>query len=180
MKKYLFILALIIPVFVNNAWAQREINPEDNKFMDRVYFGGNFNLQFGNVTFIDVSPLVGYMVTDKFSTGVGVTYQYLNYKFLDYQSNIYGGRVFGRHNIGQQFFALTEIESLNVEFPKLFPTGERVWVREWVPGVFVGGGIFQPFGRRGGVNLSALYNLTYERGKSPYANPWVIRAGISL
>ncbi len=178
-KAFLYILILLL-FQVHNIYAQRELEEGQKSFMDRVYFGGNFNLQFGNVTFIDVSPLAGYMVNNKFSVGTGITYQYLNYRWLNYKTNIYGGRVFARHNIGQQFFAHTEYEMLNVEFPKLVSPNDRQWVREWVPGLFVGGGLFQSFGRRGGVNLMALYNLTYVREKSPYANPWVIRAGIML
>lgn len=180
MKKSFTFFCILNLFFISSAFAQREVDEEKKSFFDRTYFGGNFNLQFGNVTFIDISPLMGYMVTDKFSVGTGITYQYLNYRYLDFSTNIYGGRLFARHNIGQQFFVHTEFESLNVEFPRLTPTNERVWAREWVPGVFVGGGIFQPFGRRGGVNLMALYNLTYQRGKSPYANPWVIRVGFTL
>lgn len=42
------------------ALAQREIDDEaETPFRDRLYFGGNFGLQLGTSTFVDVSPLVG-------------------------------------------------------------------------------------------------------------------------
>lgn len=183
MKKTLIIIFFSL-LHVQMLFAQREVEKGVKSFGDRVYFGGNFNLQFGNVTFIDISPLAGYMVTDKLSVGSGITYQYLNYRWLNnYSTNIYGGRVFARHNIFQQFFAHAEAEALNVEYPQLVGVnGNMEWqfVRDWVPGVFVGGGMFQPFGRRGGINLMGLYNLSYIRGKSPYASPFVIRAGFTF
>lgn len=180
MKKLIIILSFSI-LQVHFIYAQREVDEDAKSFKDRVYFGGNFNLQFGRVTFIDISPLMGYMVTDKLSVGPGITYQYLNYRWLNnYKTNIYGGRFFGRYNIGQQFFAHSEVEALNVEYPQIVGTNDRQWVRGWVPGVFIGGGMFQSFGRRGGVHLMGLYNIAYIRSKSPYASPFVIRAGITL
>lgn len=179
MKKAL-LLSFLSLIYIHNVKAQREVDEGAESFKERLYFGGNFNLQFGTVTFIDVSPLLGYMVTNSFSVGTGVTYQYLSYRHLNYNTNIYGGRVFARQNIGQQFFAHTEFETLNVEYSRFISPTDRQWVREWVPGLFVGGGLFQPLGRRGGINLMGLYNLTYVRGKSPYASPFVIRAGFTL
>lgn len=178
MKKALLIFLLSL-LQIHFLFAQREVQEGEKSFKERIYFGGNFNLQFGNVTFIDVSPLAGFMINNKLSVGSGITYQYLSYRVLNYNTNIYGGRVFARHNIGQQFFAHTEVEALNVEYPRI-GLNDRQWVRDWVPGVFAGGGLFQSFGRRGGVNIMALYNFTYSRTKSPYASPWVIRAGIVL
>lgn len=180
MKKLILILSFFV-LQINFLYAQREVEQGQKSFKDRIYFGGNFNLQFGRVTFIDISPLMGYMVTDRFSVGPGITYQYLNYKWLNnYKTHIYGGRFFGRYNIGQQFFAHSEIEALNVEYSKIVGGNDRQWVRGWVPGVFIGGGMFQPFGRRGGIQIMGLYNLTYSQGRSPYASPFVLRAGITL
>src|SRR5436190_23959647 len=65
-------------------------------FADRLFFGGNIGLQFGTYTYVDVSPLVGYKVTEKFHTGIGATYIYYSVSGggYDYSTNIYGGRVF--------------------------------------------------------------------------------------
>src|SRR5690606_34215869 len=88
-----------------SAYAQREIYPEDKPpLKDRMYYGGNFSLQFGSLTFIDISPLAGIMITERFSTGLGATYQYLNFKYANSSSSVYGGRLFGRYNITQNFF----------------------------------------------------------------------------
>jgi len=163
----------------NEAFAQREVYLEDKPpLKDRMYYGGNFSLQFGSLTFIDVSPLVGVMLTERLSTGLGATYQYLNFRHASSSSSVYGGRIFGRYNITENFFAHAETESLNTAYyvPGATPAQDRM-TRDWVTGVFVGGGYFTPFGNRGGANITLLYNLTYDNRRSPYNEPYVIRVG---
>lgn len=160
-------------------FAQREVYLEDKPpLKDRMYYGGNFSLQLGSLTYIDISPLAGVMLTDKFSTGLGATYQYLNFRRSKNSSNVYGGRLFGRYNITENFFAHTEVESLNTAYIVRGATPDKDFLtRDWVTGVFVGGGYFTPFGNRGGANITLLYNLTYDNRRSPYNEPYVIRVG---
>jgi len=183
MKRLLLLMVMVCSL---QAYAQREFDPEgEPKFTDRLYFGGNFNLQFGDFTIINISPLVGYMVTNRFSVGPGITYQYLKGEAIDlftgrifsYDTNVYGGRLFARYNITQQFYAYSEYESLRVEFPNENGTGLE---KDWIPGYFIGGGVFQPVGGRAGLGLSVLLNLLHDNRKSPYNSQWVIRAGITL
>ena len=184
MKKVLPIVLLM--VLSTYCFGQRYYDPEaETTFMDRVYFGGDFSLQFGDFTAIVISPIMGYMVTPRFSVGPGITYQYLKGEAFDiftgrvyeYDSNIFGYRAFARYQITQMFFAYTEYESLKLDFPSIDGTE---LVREWVPGYFVGGGIFQPIGGRAGIGLTVLLNLMYDERKSPYNSELVIRAGITL
>ncbi|MDH3710314.1 MAG: hypothetical protein OER04_10525 [Cyclobacteriaceae bacterium] len=184
MKKIL--LLIFTTVIFLQAHGQREFDPEnENRFFDRVYFGGNFGLQFGDFTVIDISPLAGYMLTPRLSVGPGITYQYLKGEAIDlftgrlyeYDTNIFGWRVFGRYNITQQFFAYTEYESLKLDYPSLDGTE---LVRDWVPGYFIGGGFFQPVGGRAGLGLTLLLNLLHDDRQSPYNSELIIRAGITL
>lgn len=159
--------------------AQRDFEEGDEvSFKDRLYFGGNFGLQFGSVTFIDVSPLVGYMITPKLSAGVGFTYQY--YSFTDPFSikrsfNIYGGRLFGRYNISEQFFAYSEYESIGIPYI----ASDNSEQRDWVPAFYVGGGYVQRFGNRGGIGITALYNLLYS-DRAISNSPFTIRVGFFI
>jgi len=174
--KYLPVLFLFSLLFFSiESHAQRFIDPEEKPpLRERMYYGGNFSLQFGGVTFIDISPLAGVMITDRYSAGIGATYQYINFRFLNTGGrSVYGGRIFNRYNITQNFFAHAEIESLNAEY--VSPGNELR--REWIPGAFVGGGYFSPAGARGGFNIMILYNLMYDNLRSPYNEPYVIRVG---
>ena len=159
------------------------------QFKDRLFFGGNFsaNLGFGGgSSFVDISPLVGYMVNTDFSVGVGATYLYVSREFIILPGNdrfrvsnsVYGGRAFLRHTVIENYFAHGEVETLNTEVP--LNDGSNRTTREWVPGVFIEGGTFQPIFARGGVNITVLYNLAYDSIRSPYGSAWVFRFGVTF
>jgi hypothetical protein len=156
-------------------------------FNQRLYFGGNLGLQFGSVTYIDLSPLAGYMITNNFSAGVGITYRYLKYNNgIQYQTNIYGGRLFARHNLTflpAPLFVYGEYENLNVELAKYNATHTDYYMtREWIPSLFLGGGLHQSFGKRGGFILTVMYNVIFDSERTIYLynSPWVIRVGFTL
>jgi hypothetical protein len=178
-KSRIWVLMFFFFFGLNSVNAQREIQQgEKAPLKDRMYFGGNLGLSFGTITFIDISPLAGVMLTNTLSGGVGGTFQYFNdSRFPEADNTIYGGRVFLRNNIFQNFFLHTEYESLNLDlYNPIFDRFER----DWVPGFFIGGGYFTPFGRRGGVNFTMLYNVLYDNQRSPYNSPFVIRFGVFL
>lgn len=162
-----------------------EDEPDSLTLRDRLYFGGNLSLNvFSQNKFIDVSPVVGYMIDENWSAGGGITYQYISREFraipsgdrFTISSSVYGGRAFVRRNIDETYFAYSEFESLNAEFG----VGNANSEREWVPGLFIGAGTFQQFFKRGGINLMILYNLLHDNLRSPYNSEWVIRGGITL
>ncbi|MHA7131191.1 hypothetical protein [Algoriphagus namhaensis] len=174
------VLVLIFTfLFVFSASAQREIDPEDKPpLKDRLYYGGNFGMQFGTVTLLDISPLVGVMITPKLSAGLGVTYQYFNdRRFIGGETSSYGGRFFGRYNILPNIFAHAEYEAINFDnYNLLSEEFERIWSNA----LFLGGGYFVPFGRTGGANVTFLYNVLHDNRRSPYGEPYVIRVGFVL
>ncbi len=174
---WIVMVAFSLPSYAQTDSAQTYYEePTAPNFWEKVTVGGNFNLLFGNLTFIEVSPTVGYRFTDRFTAGPGIVYRYA--KRRGYQaSSLYGARVFARQRFGQQFFAQTELESLNTQY--LIRNPDRL-VRAWVPGFFLGGGLFQPVGRRAGIIISAMYNFIYDVNRSPYANPWRFNVGFTL
>jgi hypothetical protein len=204
-NKLVFILLFQIPFYffsINKVNAQifrrdttqndnrRTGNTESNSWRDRVRLGGNFGLQFGNITFIDVSPLVLYQVTDRTQFGVGITYQYVRFNNVrtfgggtlsSSGNSIYGGRTFMRYFLFPGIFAQGEYEMLSTryyDYSSLTPELKRALV----PAGFVGGGYSQPISGRSAFNITVLYNLLYEqyRAQSIYASPLVIRAGVTL
>ncbi len=159
--------------------AQREIDPEEKPpLKDRLYYGGNFGFQFGTVTLIDISPLVGVMVTPRFSSGIGITYQFFDdRRFVGGQTSSYGGRIFSRYNVLPNVFAHAEFESINFDnYNVISDQFERIWSNA----LFLGGGYFAPFGQNGGANFTFLYNVLHDNLRSPYGEPYVIRIGFVL
>src|ERR1051326_952613 len=88
---------------------------------DKIYFGGGLG---GGITqtnsFINLSPIVGYKITSRYSAGVGVTYIYLqdHYYQPPIRLNIIGGNMFNRYLITNFLFAHVEYELLNGNWSK--------------------------------------------------------------
>ena len=72
MKKVLLVVAAVVCCTVS-VFAQDDATQEDVKGFDRkrLFVGGNFGLTFGNFTFINVSPQLGYRFNDFFAAGIG-------------------------------------------------------------------------------------------------------------
>ena len=148
------------------------------RFWDRVYAGGNIGAQIGRVTFIDLSPNMGYYVTKnrKLSAGLGVTYQYLNVRegANSYDKHIYGRRVFTRYNIWRGITAQAEYEMLSLECYRRHYGLQR----KGIPALLLGGGYNQSVGGRVGISFMVFYNFL-ENDCSPYINP-IMRLGFNI
>ncbi len=149
--------------------------PEYN-LKSHLYFGGGFGLQFGSMTLIEVSPLVGYKITPKFSLGISPTYKYYKYNayYGNVKTNVFGGSMFARYSIFENIFAHVEYESLfyNIKGPS-YPT----YMQQY-NSFFVGGGYNQRIGENSGMYIMVLWNLN-DTPDSPYINP-IIRVGFSV
>ena len=155
---------------------ERKEDPANGKFFDRVFFGGSFGIQFGTQTYVELSPTIGYKITDRLSAGIGLKYIY--YKVKDrnftYSTNIYGGGPFTRFFVTDGLFLHAEFEVLNMEIPSLYTGYER----KNITSVFLGGGYRQMIGDRSSLDLLLLYNINDNRN-SPYINP-IIRIGFGF
>lgn len=176
MKKSLFIFLLLIAAGLRaqDASSTTPRPPRNTEsFGDRIVTGGNFGLQFGSVTFIDISPMVGYKVTDRFVPGIGATYRYLNYHYYGYEQNAYGGSIFARYYVLDNLFAHAQYEVLNGEWNPFLPD-----YRYNMTSIFVGGGYRQMLGDRLATSILVLFNVN-ESEFSPYQNP-IIRIGFGF
>ncbi|MCF8259082.1 MAG: hypothetical protein K9J06_16115 [Flavobacteriales bacterium] len=154
-----------------------------SKFKNNLILGGNFGLQFGTVTFVDISPLAGYQVFKNAFLGLGVTYQYLNWETSGgaYATHTVGGRAFARYVIWKGIMAHAEFEMLNLDCfdeDHYVLTNELKTVRTWVPGALFGAGYYQRAGNRSGFTALVLFNAM-QSNCTPYANP-VIRIGFNF
>lgn len=137
--------------------------------------GGSFSNYGGS---FEVSPLVGYRVTEDFHVGSRLTYIYTN---IDYGGTIgkrsfhdYGGSIFARYRFIPMLFGHAEYEILNVQYPRADGSVENILVNS----LFLGGGLYQQMGGRGFATIAILFNVL-ESQYSPYSNP-IIRVGFGV
>lgn len=157
--------------------AEDQVTPPENDDKDSPWFiGGNFGAQFGSITFIDLSPAVGYRLTPRFRPGVGVTYQYWRQKDFTgaiWKRNIYGTRVFGSYQVLENVIGYGEYETLRINL------GQDVWIYNW----WMGAGYRQWISNNSAIDLLVLYNLNYEEGgihQFFYGTPWNIKMGLVI
>ena len=157
--KRIFLALIVLPHFLS-----AQTNPA------RLELGGNVGLQFGTVTAIDLSPTVGYWITDYLISGLGLTYLYTTDSRSHYSSDVYGGRLFTSLCPLPEGFLQAEYQIMNVGYR--FP-GETQ--RDWYHGLLAGGGYLQGLGGNSYLSLTVLWDLLQQPG-FPYDNP-IIRAG---
>jgi hypothetical protein len=115
------------------------------------------------------------MLTPKFSTGLGATYQYYeDNRFQGATGSSFGGRAFVRYNVLPNIFAYSELESINWN---AYNYAQDDFQRTWTEAFFIGAGYFTPFGARGGANFTFLYNLRHSNRQAYYSEPYLMRVG---
>lgn len=185
-KRSLAVITVCFLLFYYSGFAQK--NSES-----RFYFGGNLGLMFGTYTVIDISPLVGYKVTERFHVGAGLTYTYYKYSIegtntgansMSFSTSIYGGRLFTRYFVASNLFLHVEDELINLDLPDLaeyYANHRFVLSRQWLNSVLVGGGYGYGFGSDGpAISISVLFRLNHEfEDFYPYQNP-IIRIGLGF
>jgi hypothetical protein len=180
------ILLFISFSIISGQDAKEEKFPFDQKdnngapsFKDRLFYGGSLGLQFGTITDINVSPVIGYWVLPRVAVAIGPTYRY--YKDPSSETAIYGAKGYIQFAVVQDLSSVIpvgghtgiflhledELLSLNSYFwkwPNPF-TSERFYLNT----VLVGGGISQHLGRRSTLNFMVLWPL--DNPYSLYSNP---------
>lgn len=179
---YIFGLSFIFSFgVVTNVFSQI---PEESKpsFKDKLFFGGGLGLSFGDVTYVNVAPVIGYRITPKLSTGMRLTYQYRKYKnpfppYDSFESNDFGIGAFGRFIVFGPVYLQAEYEYLSYEYYTTADSKERLGFNSFM----AGGGIMQPIGRHAAIFFTLLYNFSYKDDNSiqPYGRPLIMRAGVT-
>ncbi len=176
-SKKLFILLIILFGSLSVSLAQSK-KEEPPPLRERMFFGGNFGLQFGTITDIQVSPVVGLWVLPRIAVAAGPDYRF--YKDTFDRTNIYGAKgyvqfvVFRDINsflplgIHTSIFLHLEDEWLSLE--------SSFWQNPYLSGrfnintVLAGAGISQQLGRRSSLNIMGLWALN-DSGYEIYGNP---------
>ncbi len=158
----------------------KKAREESPPFKERLFFGGNFGLQFGTITDIQVSPVIGLWVLPRIAIAVGPDYRYIKDRYD--RTSIYGGKAYLQFVVIQDLNSFIpmgvhtgiflhiedELLSLKSSFWK-FPlpyTSDRFYVNT----VLAGGGISQQIGRRSSLNFMVLWALN-DSGYNIYSKP---------
>jgi len=181
-----FLLAFIVLLpYFTLAQSDSSLNSHPAKqkppFSSRLAFGGYLGLSFGDITYVEIAPLVGYRVTDNFTAGLGLRYIYYKDNFYNYESNIYGGTIFGRYNIFRGLFVEADFEANNLEALTVVDPINQVYTldRQWIPSLLLGGGYSSAIGNSAGFYISILYDVIQDPN-SPYYRQPIIRAGVGV
>ncbi len=148
---------------------------------DRFFWGGGVGAWFGDVDYVEVSPMVGYHVNPRVDVGATLLYRWRSDdrypESLD--TNDYGGSVFARLRLTPRFYAEAGWEYQSLEYATDFSgsTDRGSW-----DSLLVGGGYVQPMGRAASFFVSALYVVSYDEDEpiQPYDNPVIWRIGVSV
>ncbi len=162
------------------AFAQRTFDENAKpSWKERVYFGGGLSFSsgtngtYGRYTYVGFYPIAGYMITNKFSAGSFITYQYYNYPDAGNSVTQYGISPFVRYNIGQVFL-YSEYMILNT--PTYDPNTPRKIYNRWLMGL----GYQMPLGKRSSLNVMGLYDVLYNTSERVFSTPWVVRVFFAI
>ena len=139
---------------------------EPKKFdRSRLFVGGNFGLSFGNYTWINISPQVGYRFSEYFAAGIGINGQYskekTNYSSYSTTSTygVAGMNLFGRFYPIRQVFAQLQPE-LNYIWGTYDNGNSKSSLNgKILPSLLLGAGAVIPMGRSGGLMITGQYDV---------------------
>ena len=168
---------------------------ESGGFKHRLWYGGNFNLNFGgadgtSIFTIGVTPMIGYKIIGGLSVGPRIGVSYTNIKSYDTQNKIssvgltdYSLGAFSRYKAFQNFFVHAEYEYQNQQSAfgdsnnriQLDADGKPIKAREDRQNYYAGigynsGGIF-------GYEIMGLYNFNVP--KTSLEQPFSLRIGFT-
>lgn len=130
---------------------------------NRLVFGGSFGLSFGDYTTVNISPQLGYAITDKFVAGGGVSYNYYRYSHHDLSLHYWGMNVYARYHPLRYISLQLQPEIYGISGKR---RGSSIDTRA-VPVVLVGVGGILPVGYRSGLSIMLYYDLVQDDW-SPY------------
>lgn len=203
MKVIKYTVFLVLCLISINAKAQYDYPGQEEKDTTRhklvksgwyrdskLFFGGIPSFMFGNVTYIELPPYVGYKITPYFWAGVGPLFMYYKDNDWNFETSVYGGKVFT-----QLFIVKNLNEKININLGDLFLYAESnmynlephaidqynnllTFPRRWVNTTLIGGGFRYPIGYRSGFSLNILWDVVQDPD-APTSNP-EIRIGFDL
>ncbi|MEP7256841.1 MAG: hypothetical protein ABI687_00590 [Flavitalea sp.] len=181
MKLQFAALAFGILAFVAASAYSQEPEPVKGFDRNKLFIGGNFGLNFGSSTLVNLSPQIGYRFNRYFAAGVGINGQYSSFRTSVFNDGstarresygVAGLNVFGRVYPIEQVFLQLQPEA-NYTWGKIkdyttSPASEGKLPGKMVPSLLAGAGGVIPAGR-GGFIILAQYDLL-QNNRTPYGD----------
>lgn len=188
MKRLL--IAVILIISVHAASAQTYVTDSSRGFdKSRLMVGGALGFSFGDYTFVNVSPLIGYRFSQMFAAGININAQYASQRFRDNAGetvernnySIFGGGIFARFYPFEQFFLHAQPEYNRISMKSTTYYGERIVTKDnyYAPSLLLGGGYAQPIGGNSAITFMILYDVLQDRN-SPYMNRPIFSGGVNI
>src|SRR5699024_3321855 len=149
---------------------------------EKLFFGGNIGLSFGSMTYINLSPLIGYRFSKMLSAGVQLNgvYESVDYGMEKDRYGMLGLGVFGRFYPIPQIFLQVQPEADYYMGKTKYNDGTSSEKYQDMDTAFlVGGGYSQTIGRNNDSVIMLLYDVL-QNDNSPYGNQPIFRAGVNI
>lgn len=193
MIKRALLLSMLFALFYGGATAQYFPQDKDTSAVrgfdkHKLFLGGNLGLAFGDMTYLNLSPAIGYRFSDLFAAGLQVNGQYESVRYFDQSNRIYqkdkygmvGLGVFGRvYPIPQIFFHVQPEMNFIFGKSKFYDGSSDQRFNEHVPSLLGGIGYSQRVGANSAMTIMVLYDVL-QRVNSPYGNKPIFRVGADI
>ena len=150
-------------------------------FRERLFIGGNFNINTLDPLSLDLSPQVGYKFNTRFVVGIGGTYRKTFADTLRVSPAIpaetYGYKAFTSYDVIKSFFAYAEYERMTREVAS--PNSDTN-TTQWVDGLLLGVGRRFSIHPKVHMNMMVLYNFLHDSETAIYSRPWTLKFGFQL
>jgi hypothetical protein len=155
---------------------EKKVKVKEEPDYRRLFINSNAELYFGNVTYLNLTPALGYRLTRNFAIGPGIKYEFISYYGRQYHN--YGGKLFMQYLIRDFVFVHSELEVLNVQDSEYVNNIRVRDFRRTITMFLIGAGYRQHISERFSADMMLLLNLN-DNIYSPYRNP-IIRVGFNI
>jgi hypothetical protein len=185
MKKALVFIGIVL--LATAVQAQEDETPKKGIDKEKLFLGGSLGLTFGDYTFINISPHLGYHFTKTVAAGFGINAQYVQFKDWDngdefqQRQTIFGLNIFGRVYPISHLMLQAQPE-VNYSYGKIIyygPPKEEYRLDAIItPSLLLGGGAVIPSGK-GEMIFSVFYDVL-QNENSPYGRRAVYNIGYNV
>lgn len=196
MRKIILTTTLIISTLYG--FSQEQIPEEKERpiffekqtpaWKEKMIYGGNVWLGFFGSFYVDVSPMVGYRLTEKGTYGgLGATFIYQGGWQQSNGEFMYGPRIWLRQSVFKSVFVHAEYEFMNAYSDRFYSYNgnPNTVTKKWEGSPLIGAGFYQGRGARDkGSFISLMYNLGYPakgfvspQGLGGNQSPLILRYG---